>query len=113
MASEAPALKSAENWCNEIIDWMCLSVDVDEHCAQLKHLSKLEQQMLAVTLKQCPEIFKGQIGALNIPPVHFELKLNELPHHSKAFPMPKQWNASPTQNIGDLRNLKSANTLEI
>ena len=36
-------------------------------------------------------LYEGAIGALNIEPVHFELKPNAMPFHAKPFPIPKAY----------------------
>ena len=63
--------------------------NVDEVTAEAVHLTPEEQQQLNFLLKRHEDLFDGQSGKWNGPPVDFELKEGIKPHHAKPFPIPK------------------------
>ena len=90
-AIESPILKMSEERHNEIIKIMYGKTDIDHYVSKLTNLSTPEQQQLGYILRKYPAMFEGEIGTLNIPPVHFELKPGSIPYSGRPFPVPKAY----------------------
>ena len=88
---EPTILKMSEERHNEIIKIMYGKTNIPEYVKQHTNLNQEQQQQLGYILNQHPEMFEGEIGTLNIPPVHFELKPNSKPYNGKPFPVPKAY----------------------
>ena len=80
----------------ELMERMDRILDADYHKANLndvtaeaRHLTPEEQKQLNFLLKRCEDLFDGQLGEWNGPPIDFELKEGVKPHHAKPFLMPK------------------------
>ena len=88
---EPSLLKMSEDRHNEITKIMYADVDIQAHVQSLKHLTPQEQSELVEVLERHSDMFRGMLGTLNIPPVHFELKPGARPFHAKPFPIPKAY----------------------
>ena len=89
---DPPIVRMSEDRHDKMIKIMHSEVNADNCMQQLTHMSKNEQAQLALVLKQCPFLCKGETGTLKIPPVHFEMKEGTVPHHAKPFQHPKHTN---------------------
>ena len=92
LALETSILKEAEARQTRILDADYSALDLPTYVRSMTHLTTNQQDMLLACLNNYPSIFKGGLGALNIPPVHLELRPfgpNEKPYHARPFPVPK------------------------
>ena len=88
---QPPILKISEARHNEIIKIMYGKTNIKEYVAKQSTLNTTEQQQLGYLLSQYPNMFEGEIGTLNIPPVHFELRPGSKPYSGRPFPIPKAY----------------------
>jgi len=91
MTKDSTIIQMSEERHNEIIKAMYGKVSIKDHVKTLKHLSQPQQEELIKVLKAYPEMYEGAIGTLNIAPVHFELKKDAQPYHTRPFPVPKAY----------------------
>ena len=56
-------------------------------------------------LHKHPELFQGGLGALDVPPVHLELKPDAKPHHAQAYPVPQSVKATTKTEIDRLESI--------
>jgi hypothetical protein len=58
-------------------------------------------------LNSHPDLFKGGLGTINVPPVKLELnnELDRTPYHARAFPVPNCYEATTRKEIDRLCKL--------
>jgi len=83
-------------YAKELMDRMDGILDADYHkanindvTAEARHPTPEEQKQLNFLLKRYEDLFDGQLGKWNGPPINFELKEGAKPCHAKPFPIPK------------------------
>ena len=72
-----------------ILDVKYAPADLEELCAECKHLSLQEQKELCALLTKFSDLFDGSLGTWNMDPVDIELNEDAKPHHAKPFPVPQ------------------------
>ena len=111
---EAPIIQTAEERQQRILDADYSATDIGAYTKNLSHLDGTQQSKLYRLLIQYPNLFKGGLGTLNIPPVHLELRpleTHEKPYHARAFPIPKcyeQTTRKEVQRLTDIGVFKKA-----
>jgi hypothetical protein len=99
---EPMVLKEAEARQKRILDADYSALDLDDYAHLETHLSKEQQDQLICSLRKYPTLFRGGLGVLKVPPVHFELRpLNEdeKPYHARPFPIPKCYEDTTKKEI--------------
>jgi len=93
LIKEAPVLRMSEERHEEIQKLMYEKVDVREYVNTLDDLNMVEKEAMYSLLKKYEglKVYEGDLGTLNIPPVHFELKPGAKPYHAKPFPIPQAY----------------------
>ena len=74
---------------NRILDADHHKANMNDVTAEAANLTPEEQKQLNFLLKRHEDLFDGQLGKWNGPPIGFELKEGAKPHHAKPFPIPK------------------------
>jgi len=98
-------LQKAERRHADILDADYSAVDIDEHVDTLSMLSWEERQLLKETLKRHTTVFQGGLGVLDIEPIRLEMREGITPHHARAFPVPKAYEAKVKKEIDRLESL--------
>jgi len=62
----------------------------------MDYLNDKQKEELTRTLEKFLKLFSGELGTLDIDPVHIELKPGAVPFHSRAYPVPKAYE-NPTR----------------
>ena len=62
---------------------------MQQHVQELTNLSEEEKDLLYKVLKKHPTLFSGGLVTLKIRLIHLDVKPGSLPHHHRAFPIPK------------------------
>ena len=78
-----------EERMDRILDADCHKANINDVTAEAAHLTPEEQKQLNFLLKRYEDLFDGQLGKWNGPPINFELKEGAKPYHAKPFPIPK------------------------
>jgi len=89
MTQEPTVLKQAEERQARILDADYSKVEMTDFVDSLGHLNPDERSELVTTLDQFPTLFGGGLGALDIEPIHLELKDGAKPYHAKPFTIPQ------------------------
>jgi hypothetical protein len=89
MTQEPTVLKQAEERQARILDADYSKVELTDFVDSLGHLNPEEKRKLVTTLDQFPTLFGGGLGALDIEPIHLELKDGAKPYHAKPFTIPQ------------------------
>jgi transposase InsO family protein len=88
LSQESTVLQRAEERQSRILDANYSKVEMTEYVNSLDHLDPSEKNELLNTLNQYPTLFGGGLGALQIEPIHLELKGDARPYHAKPFAVP-------------------------
>ena len=67
-----------------------------------KHLKPSERESLLALLLKFEQVFDGNLGNWNLPPVSFELKEGAKPFHDRPYPIPKIHKATLMKEIDQL-----------
>ena len=89
MTQEPTVLRKAEERQAQILDADYSKVEKKDFVATLDHLAPSEKCELLEVLEQYPTLFGGGLGALDIEPIHLELKDGAKPYHAKPFSIPQ------------------------
>ena len=89
LSVESKQIAAAEERRKRILDADYSKIDTDDHVDELSHLSDDQKGQLKTTLKKHGQLFSGGLGTLNVRPIHLELVEGAVPHHARAFPIPK------------------------
>jgi len=89
ITQEPTVLKQAEERQARILDADYSKVELTDFVDSLVHLNPEEKRELVTTLDHFPTLFGGGLGALDIEPIHLELKDGAKPHHAKPFTIPQ------------------------
>jgi hypothetical protein len=99
MTQEPSILQQAEERQARILDADYSKVEMTEHVNSLEHLNSDEKRELANTLNRFPTLFGGGLGALDIEPIHLELKEGAKPYHAKPFTIPQAFLTTTKKEI--------------
>ena len=105
---EPTVLKEAEARQKRILDADYSALDLDDYAHLETHLSKEQQEQLIRSLRKYPKLFRGGLGVLKVPPVHFDLRpmtKDEKPYHARPFPIPKCYEETTKKEIQRLCNI--------
>ena len=91
LATDAPILKLTKERQCRILNANYEVIDLDEKVNVMDSLSDHQKQQLLKTLKNFPTLFSEELGIIDIKPIHLEIKEDTNPKHSKAYPIPKEF----------------------
>ena len=74
---------------DRILDADHHKANINDITAEAAHLTPEEQKQLNFLLKRHGDLFDGQLGKWNGPPIDFQSKERVKPCHAKPFPIPK------------------------
>jgi transposase InsO family protein len=105
---EAPVIQKAEERQQRILDADYSATNLTEYTKSLTHLTTEQQDKLYRLLGQYPNLFKGGLGTLHLPPIHLELrplKKHEKPYHARAFPIPQCYDKTTRKEMARLTDI--------
>ena len=87
---ESDAIRTATERTTKILDAIYEKADLEKLVAkECLHLNKWEKELLLNLLREYETLLDGALGDFKLSPVSLNVKENEQPIHSKAFPIPK------------------------
>ena len=105
LTQDTPVIQEAEARQSKILDADYSAVDIDDYVDGLTDLTTIEKEQLKIMLHKHPELFQGGLGALDVPPVHLELKPDAKPCHAQAYPVPQSVKATTKTEIDRLESI--------
>ena len=84
---------------DRILDADYHKANINDVTAEAVHSTPEEQKQLNFLLKRHEDLFDGQLGKWNGPPINFELKEGAKPYHAKPFPIPKSLEEATKKNF--------------
>ena len=81
------SIKEQSIWLGRILDVNYEKADLEQEVNKLIDLTKFQRVILPSCLKQCKDLFVGDLGEWAMPLVDIPIKDESKPYHTQDFPI--------------------------
>ena len=82
-------LENVSKRIRRILDVKCKTANIDDVCSHQDQLDEGEKEKFRQLQLKCETLFHGSLGKWNGNAVELQLNKGAIPHHTRAFPVPR------------------------